>query len=85
MNALIVSYQRGRHTVHPNHAIIKVNGIEERAKAQALTGKKVSYATKSGKVIKGIITKPHGGKGLAVARFEKGLPGQAIGSPVIIS
>lgn len=84
MKALIVSYQRGRHIVHQNHALIKIDGIGERAKASSLNGKKVSYTTKGGKVLNGVITKAHGGKGLVLARFETGLPGQAIGSEVAI-
>ncbi len=84
MKAIIVSYRRGRHTVHPNQAIIKIEGIEERSKAFTFAGKKVVYSTKSGKVIKGVISKAHGKKGLVVARFKKGLPGQAIGKEVLI-
>ena len=84
MKAIIVSYKRGRHLIHPRHALIKIEGVGDKRKAQALAGKKVSYATKGGKVIKGVVTRPHGIKGLVRARFEKGLPGQAIGSEVLI-
>ncbi|HLE06731.1 MAG TPA: 50S ribosomal protein L35ae [Candidatus Nanoarchaeia archaeon] len=84
MKALIVSYQRGRHLVHQNHAIIKIEGIGERAKASSLNGKKVMYTTKAGKVLNGVITKAHGAKGLVLARFDTGLPGQAIGSEIAI-
>jgi len=62
-----------------------VPGIGEKSKAQMLVGKKVSYTTKSGKVLKGVITRPHGGNGLVRARFTKGLPGQAIGKEAVIA
>ena len=84
MKALIVSYKRGRHLIHPRHAIIKVPAIEDKSKAQALVGRNVNYITKGGKVLKGVITRPHGSNGLVRARFTKGLPGQAIGSEVLI-
>jgi large subunit ribosomal protein L35Ae len=85
MKALIVSYKRGRHLIHPRQVILKVPGIGDKGKAQALVGKKVVFTTKGKKVIKGVITRPHGGKGLVRARFTKGLPGQAIGKEVILS
>jgi len=85
MKALIVSYKRGRHLIHPRHALLKIPGISDRKKAQTLTGKKVFFTTKSGKIIKGIISQPHGDKGVMRARFTKGLPGQAIGQEVTIN
>ena len=71
--------------IHPNQAILKVEGIDDRKKAFALAGKKAVYSTPSGKIIKGVITKAHGNKGLVLARFAKGLPGQAIGKDVLIT
>ena len=85
MKATIVSYKRGRHLIHPRHVIVKVPGIEEKSKAQQLVGKKVSYNTKSGKVMKGVISRPHGNNGLIRVRFTKGMPGQAIGDELVIS
>jgi large subunit ribosomal protein L35Ae len=84
MKASIESYVRGRHIIHPNKAIIRVQGIETKAKAQSLYGKKVVYTTRSGKTISGVITRYHGNKGLVQARFNKGLPGQAIGKEVVL-
>ena len=84
MKALIVSYKRGRHTIHPRQAIIKMQGIEEKKKALTLVGKEVTFTTKGGKALKGVITRSHGDKGLVRARFTTGLPGQAIGQEVSI-
>ncbi|MFA5406553.1 MAG: 50S ribosomal protein L35ae [Candidatus Nanoarchaeia archaeon] len=84
MKALIVSFKRGRHLIHPRQAIIKVSGIEDKRKAGALVGKKIVFKTKSGRLMTGVITKAHGGNGLVRARFDKGLPGQAIGQEVTL-
>lgn len=85
MKAVIVSYRRGRHTVTPNQAIIKLEAIEDKDAAKKFVGKKVSYKTKSGKIISGVITDLHGDNGRLRARFERGIPGQAIGSEISIS
>lgn len=84
MKGLLVSYKRGRHLIHPKQGLVKATGIDSKAKAQALVGRKVTYTTKSGKKISGKVTRPHGNKGLVRARFNKGLPGQAIGREVEI-
>lgn len=82
MKATLVSYKRGRHLIHPKQGLVKTPGVDDKSKAQALLGKKVIYTTKSGKKITGKVTRHHGNKGLVRARFNKGLPGQAIGSEV---
>jgi len=84
MKALIVSFKRGRHLIHPKQAIIKIAGIEDKGKAGALIGKKVVYKTTGGKEMTGSIIRVHGGNGLVRARFDKGLPGQAIGQEVTL-
>lgn len=84
MKGIIVNYRRGRHTQNPRQMIIKIEGIDERKKAEKLVGKEVIWKSPSGKEIKGKILAPHGNKGAVRARFEKGLPGQAIGMEVEI-
>jgi len=84
MKGIIVNYRRGRHTQNPRQMIIKIEGIDERKKAEKLVGKEVIWKSPSGKEIKGKIVAPHGNKGAVRARFEKGLPGQAIGMEVEI-
>jgi len=84
MKGIIVNYRRGRHTQNPRQMIIKIKGIDERKKAEKLVGKEVIWKSPSGKEIKGKIVAPHGNKGAVRARFEKGLPGQAIGMEVEI-
>lgn len=82
MKALIASYKRGRHVIHHNQAVILVQGVNDKKSAAKLIGSKVSYKTTGGKSIKGVVKDVHGDKGRVRARFERGLPGQAIGSPV---
>jgi large subunit ribosomal protein L35Ae len=79
----IVSYRRGRHTQYTRQAIIVVDGIDSREKAKELIGKEVSIKFSKAE-IHGKITRLHGNKGRAVALFEKGIPGQAIGMNIEI-
>jgi large subunit ribosomal protein L35Ae len=86
MKGIVVNVRRGRHTVYENQAIVRVEGIDSREKAQELVGKEVIWKTpgKKGKVIKGKITAAHGNKGYVRVLFEKGVPGQMIGDEVEI-
>ncbi len=84
MKGVIVNYRGSHKTQNPYQMIIKVEGIRSREKAEKLVGKTVVWKTPSGKEIKGRITAPHGNKGAVRARFEKGLPGQALGTEVEI-
>ena len=84
MKGVIVNYRRGRHTQNPHQMIIKVEGVESREEAQKLVGKSVVWKTPGGKEIVGRITAVHGNKGAVRARFERGLPGQALGTEVEI-
>ena len=85
MNGLIVNYRRGLKTQTANQYIIEVEGIKTKASTEKLRGKKVVWKTKSGKSIVGKIMQAHGGKGAVRAKFEKGLPGQALGTKVEVS
>ncbi len=85
MKGKVVQYRRGRKTQYKYQMILEVEGVDTKEKAQGLLGKKVIYKTPSGKEIKGEITRVHGCKGRVVARFEKGLPGQALSQEVEIA
>ena len=52
--------------------------------AEKYVGKSVTWTSPAKKVIKGKISAPHGNKGVVRAIFEKGLPGQSIGTKVDI-
>ena len=82
MKAIITNFRMGRHTKSNNHMIIKVESIESKDKAKDLLNKKVIWKSPSGKEIKGIVKALHGNKGALRVIFEKGMPGQSIGSEV---
>jgi large subunit ribosomal protein L35Ae len=85
MKGRISNYRRGVHTEYTNQYVIETEGIADRASASGIVGKKVVFKTQSGKEIVGKVSKAHGNSGAVLARFEKGLPGQAIGAEVSIS
>lgn len=85
MEAIIVSYRRGRKTQTTNQAILSVDTIDNKEKAEKLIGKEVVFETETKKQIKGKITAVHGRNGKLRALFEKGLPGQAITKKVKIN
>ncbi len=84
MKAVVKNFRRGRKTAHTSQLILLVEGIDSKSEAGKLIGRKVFFKTKSGKKIKGKITALHGNKGAVRAKFERGLPGQAIGEKVTI-
>lgn len=84
MEALIANFRGGRHTKSDNQMILTVSGIDTKEKAKKLLGKKVTWESSSGKKIEGKITKEHGNSGALKVHFERGMPGQSIGSKVKI-
>ena len=80
MEAIIINFRRGRHTQTPSHAILEVAKVETKADSAKLLGKNIVWTSPAGKQIKGIIKAQHGTKGGLRAIFERGLPGQAIGT-----
>lgn len=83
MEATIINFRRSRHTQTTNQMILVAENIDKE-KASSLVGKKVSWKSPAGKEIKGEIKAAHGSKGAVRALFEKGMPGQAIGTKVNI-
>ncbi len=84
MEARIVQFRRGRHTVHERHFLIEIPKVSNRKDAEKLVGKEVEWTSPAGKKIKGKISGAHGNKGVVRAIFEKGLPGQAVTTKVEI-
>jgi large subunit ribosomal protein L35Ae len=81
MKATVVQFRRGRKTQHEKHFILDV-GAKNRQEALKFAGKTVEWTSPAGKKIKGKISSAHGNKGLVRAIFEKGLPGQSIGTNI---
>ena len=82
MEAVIINFRRGRHTKYNSQMIIDTNVQKERAKS--LIGKKVVWISPAKREINGEIKTTHGNKGCMRVHFEKGMPGQAIGTKVRI-
>lgn len=84
MEGTIVNFRMGRHTKSENQMIIKVKSVKSRMQAEKLKNKNVVWKTSSNKKITGKILAPHGNTGALKVGFEKGMPGQAIGTKVEI-
>ena len=82
MKVTIMHFRGSRDRKKGNHIILQVEGIEKRDKAESLIGKTVTWTApgKEKKVISGKIAAPHGNTGAVRAIFERGLPGQALGT-----
>ena len=84
VNAKIIQFRRGRKTIKEKHYLIEIEGSDSREKAGKYVGKEAIWTSPAGKIIKGKISSAHGNKGVIRAIFEKGLPGQAVTTGVVI-
>jgi large subunit ribosomal protein L35Ae len=84
--AKVIQFRRGRRTFKPRHFLLEIPSIDSKEKAEEFVGKTATWKSqgKEPKIITGKISSAHGGNGVVRAIFEKGLPGQAIGSEVEI-
>jgi len=82
MEATIVNYRIGKRTQEVKQMVLQPKDVKTKSDAEKLLGKKVEWTTTTGKKLAGEITRVHGTKGAVVAKFEKGLPGQALGTKV---
>ncbi|MFH1285886.1 MAG: 50S ribosomal protein L35ae [Candidatus Micrarchaeota archaeon] len=80
VEATIINYRRGTRTEYTNQFVVEVEGVKDKEEAKNFVGKKIVWKTSSGKEMVGKLTHPHGNSGAMLARFEKGLPGQAVGT-----
>lgn len=85
MDGVIVNFRRSLKRTYKNHMVIQVEGITTKKDAKALVGKPVVWKSPAGNEIKGKVAKEHGTKGAVRAIFEKGMPGQSLGTKVRIS
>jgi len=81
---VVTSYRRGKHLQHPNQVILLFDEIKTRSQAAALVGRRVKWNLSEEKEFLGKILGPHGNSGAVRAKFRTNLPGQAIGSPVVL-
>lgn len=85
MEATVANFRKSVHSQKNNHMVLYLAGIDNREKAKSMIGKQVVWKSPAGKEIKGKISQVHGNKGAVRAIFEKGMPGQAVGSRVLVS
>ena len=71
--------------MHGNQAILSVAGFETRPKAAVLIGCRAVWTSPAKSEIHGKIVDVHGNSGALRARFNRGLPGQALGAKIAIS
>ena len=84
MEGIISSFRRGRHTQAENQMLINIKEVDNKEKASKLVGKTVVWKSSAGKEIKGEVRSAHGKNGVLRALFERGMPGQSLGSKVKI-
>jgi len=84
MEGTIVNFRRGRKTTYNRQMVVSVEGVDDKEKASSLVGKKAVWVSpgKHKKEIIGVVNAVHGGKGAVRVVFERGMPGQAIGTKV---
>ena len=81
---VVASYRRGKHLQDTNQVILLFNETKTRAEASALVGRKVKWVSPEEKEFLGKVLGPHGNSGAVRAKFRTNLPGQAIGTPVVL-
>lgn len=87
MEGQIVAFRGSHKTRRGKQLIVVSEKIDDKKKAVALEGKKVVWQNPVGKkkvTITGYVSKAHGCKGALRVVFEKGLPGQSLGTKVKI-
>ena len=84
MEGIIKNFRRGMHTQKTNHMIVYLDGVDNKEKASKLVGKAAIWKSPAGKEINGKVASAHGNKGAVRVIFEKGLPGQSVGTKVEI-
>ena len=87
MKGKVSAFRGSYKTKHMNQIIVIPDGIHTKDKALALIGKTVAWNNPEGKkkiVISGKVSAAHGSKGAVRVIFERGLPGQSLGTDVEI-
>ena len=79
---VISNYNRGLWKQRTDRCLIKVRNVEKSI-ARRLIGYKVMWPKNNPKIL-GKIIKTHGATGTLLVKFEKGIPGQALGTEVNI-
>ena len=73
MKAIVLDFRGGKSTQKCNQCLGRVRGVDTKALASRLLGKRVVCKTASGKAISGKVMRTHGNNGVVCARFARGL------------
>ena len=84
MEGIIKNFRRGMHTQKTNHMIVYLSSVDNKEKASKLVGKSAVWKSPAGKEITGKVAAAHGNNGALRVIFEKGMPGQSVGTKVEI-
>ncbi len=83
LQGVIVSYRRGPRTQSPRECLLRFPGVHSAGEAARLIGREVAWPVGERRA-RGRVVGLHGRGGLVRARFRRGVPGWALGSPVEI-
>lgn len=75
---------RGGNTQVNKRALIRIEGVTSDKEAAPLLGKNCVWESPSGKTITGKVIHVHGRNGVIQVKFTKGIPGQALGTAVVL-
>lgn len=84
MKAVISNFRMSRTRQYDNQMIIIVDSVKTKEDASKFIGKSVVWQTPGKNEIKGQVKSAHGNSGAVRVLFEKGMPGQAVGTQVKI-
>jgi large subunit ribosomal protein L35Ae len=86
MNGVIVNFRGTRRRKEGNQLIVQPSGVEDKEQAAKLVGRKAVWKSpgKQPAAIAGKVSAVHGSNGCVRVIFERGLPGQALGTQVAI-
>eukprot|EP01015_Nassula_variabilis_P018422 TRINITY_DN29_c0_g1_i5.p1 TRINITY_DN29_c0_g1~~TRINITY_DN29_c0_g1_i5.p1 ORF type:complete len:165 (+),score=49.52 TRINITY_DN29_c0_g1_i5:69-563(+) len=87
-----LGYKRSKVNQYERHALIKIQGLNDKEGSWYYLGKRVAYIFKAStlkngtrfRVQWGRVTKAHGNNGVVIARFKRAIPPQAMGGQVRI-
>ena len=84
MDGIISNFRMSKRRQRHTQMIVKLP-LDSNKGVNEFIGKTVIWKSPTGKEIRGNITKEHGRNGCVRVLFEKGMPGQAVGSKVNIT
>lgn len=84
LNGVILGYKRGLKRQYPKYIYLRFDDFSSQSDAAQLIGRRVVWRSGKGLKFIGKIVKVHGRQGVVIAKFRTPLPGQAIGSKVVL-